>query len=211
MTDPSYEELKARLPDLKSRSKLKKRSGTMEFKVSEKGGVSVYGLGRFPSPCITSNGRACLTLPRTFGSSLKKTNPDSNSKASKPEQPVSSISPPPAARADVPARSRSGSQNAGLHYYVIAEYDTSHWLQNLRASPDVRVRVGKTSFAARARILTSEKDLELLRAVQQLSRRTNMAGATARWLNCVLSRRPDSNVGSGLCAPDRLWLPGVAR
>ena len=48
MTEPSYEELKARLQDLEKQVETKKRSGTMEFKVSEKGGVSVYGLGRFP-------------------------------------------------------------------------------------------------------------------------------------------------------------------
>jgi len=48
MTEPTYEELKARLQDLEKQVETKKRSGTMEFKVSEKGGVSVYGLGRFP-------------------------------------------------------------------------------------------------------------------------------------------------------------------
>ena len=45
MTEPTYEELKARLADLEKRVE-KKRS--MEFRVSEKGGVSVYGLGGFP-------------------------------------------------------------------------------------------------------------------------------------------------------------------
>ena len=48
MTEPTYDELKARLADLEKQVETKKRSGTMEFKVSEKGGVSVYGLGRFP-------------------------------------------------------------------------------------------------------------------------------------------------------------------
>ncbi len=48
MTEPSYEELKARLADLEKQVDTKKRSGVMEFRVSEKGGVSVYGLGRFP-------------------------------------------------------------------------------------------------------------------------------------------------------------------
>ena len=44
MAEPTYEELKARLAELES----KKRSGSLEFRVGEKGGVSVYGLGRFP-------------------------------------------------------------------------------------------------------------------------------------------------------------------
>ena len=48
MTEPSYDELKARLQELEKQVETKKRSGAMEFKVSEKGGVSVYGLGRFP-------------------------------------------------------------------------------------------------------------------------------------------------------------------
>ena len=48
MSEPSYEELKARLADLEKQVETKKRSGAMEFRVSEKGGVSVYGLGRFP-------------------------------------------------------------------------------------------------------------------------------------------------------------------
>ena len=45
MTEPTYEELKAQLEALKAKEA---RSGTMSFKVSDKGGVSVYGLGRFP-------------------------------------------------------------------------------------------------------------------------------------------------------------------
>ena len=48
MTEPTYEELKARLSQLEKEVETKKRSGAMEFRVSEKGGVSVYGLGRFP-------------------------------------------------------------------------------------------------------------------------------------------------------------------
>ncbi|HTR22725.1 MAG TPA: hypothetical protein VMI10_01990 [Terriglobales bacterium] len=47
MAEPTYEELKAKLAELEKQA-AGKRSGTMQFKVSEKGGVSVYGLGRFP-------------------------------------------------------------------------------------------------------------------------------------------------------------------
>jgi hypothetical protein len=45
MAEPTYEELKARLAELEKQPRQK---GSMEFRVSEKGGVSVYGLGRFP-------------------------------------------------------------------------------------------------------------------------------------------------------------------
>ena len=48
MTEPTYDELKNRLADLEKQVETRKRSGAVEFRVSEKGGVSVYGLGRFP-------------------------------------------------------------------------------------------------------------------------------------------------------------------
>lgn len=48
MSEPSKEELMARIADLEKQMGEKKRTGRIEFKVSEKGGVSVYGLGRFP-------------------------------------------------------------------------------------------------------------------------------------------------------------------
>ena len=47
MSEPTYEELKARLAQLE-KEKGGKRSGALDFRVGEKGGVSVYGLGRFP-------------------------------------------------------------------------------------------------------------------------------------------------------------------
>ena len=47
MTEPTYEELKARLAELEKQTSVR-RTGALEFRVSEKGGVSVYGLGRFP-------------------------------------------------------------------------------------------------------------------------------------------------------------------
>ena len=47
MTEPTYEELKAKLAELEKQGTTR-RTGSLEFKVSEKGGVSVYGLGRFP-------------------------------------------------------------------------------------------------------------------------------------------------------------------
>jgi hypothetical protein len=46
MAEPTYDELKARLEELEK--KAVRRTGELDFKVGEKGGVSVYGLGRFP-------------------------------------------------------------------------------------------------------------------------------------------------------------------
>ena len=47
MPEPTYDELKARLAELEKQT-AGRRTGSLEFRVSEKGGVSVYGLGRFP-------------------------------------------------------------------------------------------------------------------------------------------------------------------
>ncbi len=47
MAEPTYEELKARLAELEQKVG-GRRTGELEFRVSEKGGASVYGLGRFP-------------------------------------------------------------------------------------------------------------------------------------------------------------------
>ena len=48
MSEPTKEELLARIAELEKQSSGTKRSGALEFRVGEKGGVSVYGLGRFP-------------------------------------------------------------------------------------------------------------------------------------------------------------------
>jgi hypothetical protein len=46
-TDPTKEELLKRIAELEQQAQAKKPAG-LEFRVSEKGGISVYGLGRFP-------------------------------------------------------------------------------------------------------------------------------------------------------------------
>lgn len=47
MSDPTREELLARISELEKQAETRK-GRKLEFKVGEKGGVSVYGLGRFP-------------------------------------------------------------------------------------------------------------------------------------------------------------------
>jgi hypothetical protein len=46
MAEPTYEELQARIAELEK--KASRRGGELDFKIGEKGGVSVYGMGRFP-------------------------------------------------------------------------------------------------------------------------------------------------------------------
>jgi hypothetical protein len=47
MAEQSKEELLARIAELEKQSGARPK-GALEFRVGEKGGVSVYGLGRFP-------------------------------------------------------------------------------------------------------------------------------------------------------------------
>jgi hypothetical protein len=47
MAEPTYDELKAQLAALQDKVKSRDRRA-LEFRVSEKGAVSLYGLGRFP-------------------------------------------------------------------------------------------------------------------------------------------------------------------
>lgn len=56
-------------------------------------------------------------------------------------------------------------------FYVIAEYSTSHWVQNLRAHPEAQVRVAGENFTIRARIISPETESELHRAIAELSRK----------------------------------------
>lgn len=56
------------------------------------------------------------------------------------------------------------------NFYLIAEYPDSHWVQNLRAEPEVQVRMAGKTFPCRARIVSSESDVDLHRSVLALSR-----------------------------------------
>ena len=47
MPEPTKEELLARIAELEKQTG-SRRKGSLEFRVGAKGGVSVYGLGRFP-------------------------------------------------------------------------------------------------------------------------------------------------------------------
>lgn len=98
-------------------------------------------------------------------SSLKKTNPGSSSKA---EQYLYLTT-----RGRKTGRPRQieiwFTQRDG-RFYVIAEYETSHWLRNLQADPQVQVRVAENQFHATARVLRPEADNKLVNAIQKLSR-----------------------------------------
>lgn len=52
---------------------------------------------------------------------------------------------------------------------MIAEYATSHWVQNLQADPNVQVRVAGDQWTGKARIVRPEAERELNDAIQALS------------------------------------------
>ena len=101
---------------------------------------------------------------------MKKTSPSSSSKDSKSDRESYLRLTTQGRRSGLPREIEIWFTQRDGRFYVIAEYPTSHWLQNLRAHPQVQVRLAGKSFAARARIVSPENEPELHRAVQALSR-----------------------------------------
>ena len=55
-------------------------------------------------------------------------------------------------------------------YYVIAEHrDQANWVQNLRANPQVQVRVAGSSIEGTARVMDAKAERTLWRRIQALS------------------------------------------
>ncbi len=61
MPEPTKEDLLARIAELEKQAGARK-DRRLEFKVSEKGGVSVYGLGRFPVTLYQEQWRKLLDV-----------------------------------------------------------------------------------------------------------------------------------------------------
>jgi hypothetical protein len=82
MTDDTNNELTpgqmaARIAELEARIA---KGGTLRFKVSEKGAVSVYGLGKFRLLSTWSNGKGSYRIPTNCASSSKPTERNSRSR-----------------------------------------------------------------------------------------------------------------------------------
>jgi len=71
MSDQSKEELLARIAELEKQV-VNKRTGRLEFRVSEKGGVSVYGLGRFPVTLYYEQWQRLLGASEDLGKFLQE-------------------------------------------------------------------------------------------------------------------------------------------
>src|SRR5271165_5989938 len=57
MSDLSYEELKAKLVELQKNLPVSGDAGALYFKIAAKGGVSAYGVGRYPVTLYTERGQ----------------------------------------------------------------------------------------------------------------------------------------------------------
>ena len=100
--------------------------------------------------------------------SLKKTSPSSSSKDNNLQEEQYLYLTTRGRKSGVPREIEIWFTHREGRFYLIAEYPTSNWVQNLIAYPEVHVTVAENRFKARARVIPNETDLS--RAVQQLSR-----------------------------------------
>jgi deazaflavin-dependent oxidoreductase (nitroreductase family) len=100
---------------------------------------------------------------------LKKTSPSSSSKKSNLEAEKYLYLTTRGRRSGLPREIEIWFTHLRGRFYVIAEYATSNWVQNVRQHPDVKVRVGGQEFAGRAAILSKEQGAETIAEVQALS------------------------------------------
>jgi deazaflavin-dependent oxidoreductase (nitroreductase family) len=100
---------------------------------------------------------------------LKKTNPNSSSKDNSFSREQYLYLTTRGRKSGLPREIEIWFTHREGRFYVIAEYPSSNWLQNLRADPQAQIRVGGKSFAANARFVTRESETELHRTIADLS------------------------------------------
>jgi deazaflavin-dependent oxidoreductase (nitroreductase family) len=110
---------------------------------------------------------------------LKKTNPNSSSKDSNFEREQYLYLTTRGRNTGLPREIEIWFTYRDGRFYLIAEYQTSNWLQNLRANPQAQVRVAGQSFTAQARFVTAEGEPSCI-APSPVYQPRSMAGATAQ-------------------------------
>jgi deazaflavin-dependent oxidoreductase (nitroreductase family) len=100
---------------------------------------------------------------------LKKTNPNSSSKTNKFDREQYLYLTTRGRRSGLPREIEIWFTHRDGLFYLIAEYPTSHWLQNLQAHPETQVRIAGEKFAAQARIVSAQTEPELHREIADLS------------------------------------------
>src|SRR5580693_7507284 len=122
----------------------------------------------FQSRCITNNGRACWTPPKSSANSLKKTNRNSSSKINSFDREQYLYLTTRGRSSGLPREIEIWFTHRDGRFYVIAEYSTSQWIRNLQANPEAQVRVAGENFTIRARIVSPETESDLHDAVADL-------------------------------------------
>src|SRR5579864_4847573 len=110
------------------------------------------------SRSTTNSGRACSRPPTSCANSLKKTNPSSSSKDNNFDREQYLYLTTRGRKTGLPREIEIWFTHREGRFYVIAEYPTSRWVQNLRADHKTQVRVGGQSFTAHARFVTREAE-----------------------------------------------------
>ena len=102
---------------------------------------------------------------------MKKTSPSSSSKTSSFEGEQYLYLTTRGRKSGMPREIEIWFTNYNGRFYVIAEYASSQWVENLRANREATLRVKNMSFPVTARVLSPEADSDLNRIVQDLSRK----------------------------------------
>ncbi len=101
---------------------------------------------------------------------MKKTNPNSSSKTNSFDREQYLYLTTRGRSSGLPRQIEIWFTHRDGCFYLIAEYQTSKWVQNLRLHPDAQVRVGEMNFAVSARFVSPEAEPELHQSVADLSR-----------------------------------------
>ena len=101
---------------------------------------------------------------------MKTTNPNSSSKDNKFEREQYLYVTTRGRKSGRPREIEIWFTHLDGRFFVIAEYPTSHWVENLRANAEAQVRVAGNSFAVRARLIPAETEGKLIQTVAGLSR-----------------------------------------
>jgi deazaflavin-dependent oxidoreductase (nitroreductase family) len=102
---------------------------------------------------------------------LKKTNPNSNLKDNNFDRELYLYLTTRGRKSGRPREIEIWFTHRDRRFYLIAEYPTSNWVQNLRAHPKAQVRVANQTCSAHARFITAEAEPELHGAIAALSRK----------------------------------------
>src|SRR5437667_4190383 len=118
-----------------------------------------------------NNGSVCWIPLTNFVNSLKKTSPSLSSKTSSFEGEQYLYLTTCGRKSGLPREIEIWFTSHHGCFYVIAEYASSQWVQNLQANPEATLRVKNMTLPVTTRVLSPEADSDLNRTIQDLSRK----------------------------------------